>query len=287
MQRIIFSPCLLYSNEDFYDWHILFDTLDFIEKYLDCGLDTYEGSFFHCDSWYSNPQCDISMMNYFSQSIFPSLLSLSEKGDQYKLDHIIPLEQVNLDPDFKITHKYEFELLLTYLYTHNRDCMIFVGTENFGYKEIDFNIFFTKDRVNITLPIIKNPWLEESENFNHCIKEEIKDYKEIFPCKPLCERMLQIDIKVGDKSNFKKYAGIVALRNGYYRLPYSSSQYKNVPYYRRNDQEYTICVDTLHGFFETFQKTGSTYDKYTGEYDFSCNEVSGKTSSSENHICYK
>lgn len=287
MQRIVFSPCLLYDNEDFYDWHILYNTLDFIEKYLDCELDTYEGSFFHCDSWYSNPECDLSLMNYFSQSILPSLQNLSEKGTQYKIDSVVTLDQVDLDSDFKITNRHEFELLLSYIYYHNKDCVLFVGNKNIKYKKYSLNIFFSQKMINIKLPIVKNPWLEESENFNHFIKEDIKNYKEIFPCKPLCQKMLEIEIEVGDKSNFKKYAEIVAFRNGYYRLSYSSSQFKNVPYYRRNDEEFTICVDTLHGFFETFQKTGSTYGKYTGEYDFSCNEVSGKSSSSENHICYK
>ena len=112
-------------------------------------------------------------------------------------------------------------------------------------------------------------------------------YNNIFPYKELCFKIGSTTLEIGYKSLFKQYAKIIAERNGYHKLPYSSRQYKNVPYYIRDDEEYIICVDTLHGLFEVFQKSGSTYENYKGEYDFSCNKVSGKTSSSETHICYK
>ena len=93
-------------------------------------------------------------------------------------------------------------------------------------------------------------------------------YNNIFPYKELCFKIGSTTLEIGNKSLFKQYAKIIAERNGYHKLRYSSRQYKNVPYYIRDDEEYIICVDTLHGLFEVFQKSGSTYENYKGEYDF-------------------
>lgn len=163
--------------------------------------------------------------------------------------------------------------------------ILFLGESNYNFTPQYIKIVILLNNFNI--PVVKNVWLDESGNFNNFIKESVKNYKEVFPCKTLCTQIGNKKIKIGDKSLFKKYAKIIAERNGYHKLPYSSRQYKKVPYYMRNDEEYIICVDTLHGFFEVFKKLGNTYEDYKGEYDFSCNKVSGKTSSSKTHICYK
>ena len=44
-QKIMLSPCMVCENEEIYDWMLLNDTLDFIDRYLECGLDSIEGYF--------------------------------------------------------------------------------------------------------------------------------------------------------------------------------------------------------------------------------------------------
>lgn len=44
--KIMLSPCMVCENEEIYDWMLLNDTLDFIDRYLECGLDSIEGSIF-------------------------------------------------------------------------------------------------------------------------------------------------------------------------------------------------------------------------------------------------
>lgn len=178
----------------------------------------------------------------------------------------------------------EFNCILNCIYQSNQENLLFVGSIN---KDINDILVFLLNGRTVNISVVKNVWLDESGHFDNLIKEDIKDYTNVFPCKELCCKIGSTILEIGNKALFKKYAKIIAERNGYHKLPYSSRQYKNVPYYMRNDGEYIICVDTLHGLFEVFQKTGSTYESYKGEYDFSCNEVSGKTSSSETHICYK
>lgn len=285
-KRIIFSPCLLYENEDFFDWMNLRETLSFISEYLDCVLDTYEGSFFHKDSWYSNPRCDVNMMTYFSKNIFPLLCELSGKGTSYSFDNFISLSEIEIDKSFKITNKTEFKLLISYIYEINRDCIVFVGTPNYEFKNSYLDLHM-KDII-IQVPIIKNPWVDETGHFDFFISEEIKNYDEPFPCKAICKEIGSIRIDKGNRALYEKYGDIIAKRNGYSKLPYTKNQYKAVPYYKRHDNEYIICLDMLHGTFEVFKKQqGTRYENYKGEYDFCGNYIKAKKSDANTHKCYK
>ena len=49
--KIMLSPCMICDNNKMYNWMYLSNILDFICQYLDCGLDTIAGSFYHEDSW--------------------------------------------------------------------------------------------------------------------------------------------------------------------------------------------------------------------------------------------
>ena len=53
IQKIMFSPCMVCENEEIYDWVFFNDILDFINEYLDCGLDSIEESIFNEQSWYN------------------------------------------------------------------------------------------------------------------------------------------------------------------------------------------------------------------------------------------
>lgn len=288
VQQIIFSPCLLYENENFFDWQNLYDTLKFIYDFLDCKLVTYKGSFFHIESWYTKPKCDVNMMNYFSQHILPYLQKLSEDGEIFSLtENLIPLNEVLIDSDFKVTNKEEFELILSYLYFYNINCLMFVGLPNYNYLNTKLCINYINANENRHLLLIKNPWLDETGYFNSIIKKEVINFNNIFPCKELCTKIGLNKLETGNISQYKKYGEIIALRNKYYKLPYSDRQYKNVPYYMRYDGKYIICLDTLHCTYEVFKRTGSKYEDYQGEYNFSCEKIISKSSPSESHICYK
>lgn len=260
MERIIFSPCLLYENENFFDWANLEKTLPFINKYLDCALDTYEESFFHISSWYSKPKCDITMMNYFSQKILPILCDLSNKGTTYTFKNIVKLEETYVDPNFSITNKCEFQLLLTYLYNSNKKCLLFVGKSNYEFKLSFLNVKFNISEKTCNVPIVKDPWFDMTGNFDNCIVQHKNN--SILPNSFLCT---QLDSKMKDEAKticgikgslYKKYGKVIALRNYFKEYKPKHPFEKDTDYYISIDNKYIISVDLLHGHFEVFNATG-------------------------------
>lgn len=279
----ILSPCLYLKDNELKNLGELIETLEFIDNYLEINFGITNLSILHENNWYSLPKYKSTVYNQFTTLVVPLLKKLSKKVN------IIQVTDPNINysisqKTYLITDCEEFNYLLNFIKHSPNNCILFVGSAN---KNVDDTLDIVVNSKTFNIPVVKNVWFDESGHFDSLILESVKNYNNVFPCKELCCKIGNTILEIGNKSLFKKYAKIIAKRNGYYKLPYSSRQYKNVPYYMRNDKEYIICVDTLHGLFEVFQKTGSTYENYKGEYDFSCNEVSGKTSSSETHICYK
>lgn len=283
MVNSILSPCLYLKDNELKNLGELIEVLEFISDFLNVDINLSELSILHESNWYSLPKYKPIVYNQFTTFVVPLLKKLINKTN------ILPVTDENVkysisDNQYLITDCEEFNCILNCISQTTKSHLLFVGNINKNIKDVfDFII----NGVSFNIPVVKSVWLDESGHFDNLIKEDVKDYDNVFPCKELCCKIGNTVLEIGNKALFKKYAKIIAERNGYHKLPYSSRQYKNVPYYMRNDEEYIICVDTLHGLFEVFQKTGSTYESYKGEYDFSCNEVSGKTSSSETHICYK
>ena len=132
IQRIMLSPCMICENEDIYDWTLLDKTLDFINEYLECGLDSVEGSIFHEDSWYTPPACTLNMYSFFTTNIFPKLQNLLCKGSEYRLSDLEQIDTYSVkNPDFIITHFEEMELLARYTANIRQDYILFVGKPNY------------------------------------------------------------------------------------------------------------------------------------------------------------
>lgn len=285
MVNAILSPCLYLKNNELTNIGELIEVLEFIDDYLATNFILSNSSILYEDNWYSLPKYKHTVYNQFTTLVVPLLRKLIKRENSNIIHATEKYMTYSVsDPQYFITDSEEFNCILNCIYQSNQENLLFVGSIN---KDINDILVFLLNGRTVNISVVKNVWLDESGHFDNLIKEDIKDYTNVFPCKELCCKIGSTILEIGNKALFKKYAKIIAERNGYHKLPYSSRQYKNVPYYMRNDGEYIICVDTLHGLFEVFQKTGSTYESYKGEYDFSCNEVSGKTSSSETHICYK
>ncbi len=283
MVNSILSPCLYLKDNELKNLGELIEVLDFIANFLDIDFSLSDSSILYEDNWYSFPKYKPTVYNQFTTFVVPLLKKLDKKVNMI---HVTD-KNVNYfisDKQYLITDCEEFNCVLNCICQTTINHLLFVGSIN---KNINDILDITVNGITFNIPVVKNVWFDESGHFDNLIKEEVKNYNNVFPCKEVCYKIGNTILEVGNKSLFKKYAKIIAERNGYHKLPYSSRQYKNVPYYIRNDEEYIICVDTLHGFFEVFKKSGTTYEDYKGEYDFSCNKVSGKTSSSETHICYK
>lgn len=283
MVSAILSPCLYLKDNELKNLGELIEVLEFINEFLNIDFNLPNTSILHENNWYSLPKYKPIIYNQFTTIIVPLLKKLCKNFTSiYIMDNDIKYSIP--DKEYLITDEEEFNAIVNYIYQYQKEYLLFVGNAN---KDIDEKLNITVKEAVFSIPVIKNVWLDESGYFDNFIKEDIKDYDDIFPCKKLCSKIGNEILEIGNKALFKKYGKIVAKRNGFHKLPYTSRQYKNVPYYMRNDQEYIVCIDTLHGFYEVFHKSGSKYEDYKGEYDFSCNKVYGKISPSETHICYK
>lgn len=286
MVTALLSPCLYIENNEIKNLTQLFEVLDFTNSFLDAKLGFSASSILAIENWFSFPQYKQSIYNQFSTLIVPLLKKIlcNYTSNEFSNDDI---DYKISDKKYIITDAKEFNNLLQYILCTKADeeYLLFVGKSNI---EIDNFLNLYIRGIEIKLPIIKELLFDKTGNYNQYIKESVKNYNEPFPCKDLCLDIGKQILETGNKSLYKKYGKIIAERNGFLKLPYSSKQYKNVPYYIRRDKEYVICIDTLHGTFEVFKKTfGDTYKDFRGEYDFSCNKIEDKNSSSSTHICYK
>lgn len=286
MVTILLSPCLYIKNNEIQNLVQLFDVLNFSNDFLDAKLGLSDECVLAEKNWYCFPQYKPSIYNYFSALIVPLLQNmLCNYISNEQSDNSVPYEIV--DKQYTVTDLTEFTNLTQYIayIKKSENYIFFVGDAN---RNINDSFKIIIGDLEVTVPVIKELLYDETGNYNQYIKEDIKNYDEPFPCKKLCPDIKKMILETGNKSLFKKYGKIIAERNGFLKLSYSPRQYKNVPYYIRNDKEYVVCIDTLHGTFEVFKSTSDNkYGNYIGEFDFSCNKIEEKSSSPQTHKCYK
>ena len=284
MARAIISPCLYMYGGDIINFFELETVLSFIEQYLDIGIDNIDGSILGENNWYKIPPFNLNLYNSFTTVIVPLLTKLRRRGNDVAID--TSDIEYSIDAKYAVSNETEVQCIVKYItQTINQDNVImFVGNIN---RNIGDYLNFTINDSKIKIPVITDVWLDESGNFNSYLLEKDKPSNKIFPHKDVCSKLAEYVYAAKDASLYSKYGDIIAQRNGYYKLPYSTNQYKNVPYYRSKDKTYTICIDLLHGTYEVFKKSGHTYEDYQGEYGFDGNHIENKLSTPENHKCYR
>ena len=273
--KIMLSPCMICDNNKMYNWMYLSNILDFICQYLDCGLDTIAGSFYHEDSWYTPPVCDVNMHALFTTDIIPKLLKLLKKGTAYTLDDIENIcDYQILNSDFIVTDEKQMDLVLKYTLHVNKDYILFVGKDNYGMNSDNLEISINGN--NFIIPVVKDPYTEKSGHFDTFIKDN--QNKDVFCNSDLC---VQLDREMKDlvkRSNgvnsslYKKYGEIIAKRNGYKKYTPQNPFYEDTKYFIRHDGKYIISIDLLHGHFEVFE--GNSKQQWIGEYNFSGKKIS-------------
>jgi hypothetical protein len=263
------------ENEEIYDWMLLNDTLDFINMYLDCGLDSVENSIFNENSWYMPPAFTLNMYSFFTTNIFPKLFELLRKGDAYPLSDLKKPGTYSIkNSDFKITNAKEMELLIRYTANINKDYVLFVGKANYGLSRDTLDLSF--DGNDVTIPVVKEPYTEKSNFFDSFIREN--NSKDIFVNSDLCVKLDQemkeqaITISGSKGSLYKKYGEIIALRNGFSPYYPKNPFNKDTKYFIRKDEKYILSIDLLHGHFEVFE--GNAEKLWIAEYNFSGQKLS-------------
>lgn len=279
MKKIALSPCLICENETLYNWTKLYDVLNFISSYLDCSLDTYEGSFYHENSWLQPPACEMQILSYVASNILPLLIELSQKGKSYKIDEELLADNVTIPTNFIVTNHSEFSLLQSYLLNINSDCTLFLGEPNSDFDE-DYLTIKSDEKDDVTIPVVKETYTDKTGHFDNCLLEQ--NSNEIFTNAIICKDLdKEMKIKAKNAANstlFKKYGKCIALRNKF--TPYVfSDPYMDTDYYIRDDKKYIISVDLLHGTFEVFH--GSGEQLWFAEYSFSGEELDAPKTNKE------
>ncbi len=284
MVKILLSPCLFIKNNEITNLGELINVLNFANEYLDVSWDMCDSSLLSENKWFSFPKYKTTIYNQFTSIVIPLLRKLNKNNVPVKASITNKSYNINCN-SYIITDLEEFNSIINYVSLARDTLLMFVGMIN-NECDNDFNIII--DNNPHLIPIVKNPWIDESGNFNFFISEKIKNYDDPFPCKDVCKEIGSIKISKGNRALYEKYGDIIAKRNGYSKLSYSANQYKDAPYYKRNDNKYIICLDMLHGTFEVFKKQqGSRYENYQGEYDFCGNYIKAKKSDPNTHKCYK
>lgn len=290
--KLILSPCIICASNGIYSLSNLFDVLTFITNYLNVEFDTYNGSYYNENSWYSPPAYMQTTYLYFTTQILPLLQSLLITGETIALNEE-NIEYESIDSEFKITDEEQFHLLIKYVSTLNANepIVMFVGEDNYEYNVNYVQFRLKQHDALLNIPIVKDPYIDESGNFNQSIRENISTNK-IFMNDVLCKKFPEIVKKVtlgmgsGDKPNiYKKYGEIVAKRNNFIDFKVKNP-YKNTNYYIRKDNKYIISVDLTHGTFEVFIN-GKKKPDFINEYDLSGTPLKTKNSNPETHKVYR
>lgn len=276
----MFSPCTICDNDGTYNWELFCDTLDFINEYLDCEMDTIEGSAFHEDLWYIPPTCTIAFFDLFSSAIAGNLQKLISRGNSYSCSSDGFCNEYNIqNKDYFISNKQELDFLMYYTANINSDYLLFLGNSNHDINSDYLDVLFQYK--NIHIPVIKDPWLDETGHFDDCIIPQ--EPNEIFVNRKLCEKL---DEKMHSEENsingprgsfYKKYGKIVAHRNNFIPYKPKNPYDQSTDYYIRRDGKNIISVDMLHGHFEVFNPNGKRLWRW--QYNFSGEqiELKGKT----------
>lgn len=271
IQKIMFSPCMVCENEEIYDWVFFNDILDFINEYLDCGLDSIEESIFNEQSWYTPPTVKVNMYSFFTSNIVPKLSELLRRGEVYSTEDLETDSICDIkNADFNITNEKEIKLLMNYTANINRDYILFVGRANFNLSG-DFVKFHVDDN-EFLIPVVREPYIEKSGCFNDCIKDN--GSKEIFVNAQLCNKLDQemkkkaMAISGSKGSLYKKYGKIIALRNWFTEYHPKNPYNADTKYFISKDKKYILSIDLLHGHFEVYEGNNSK-KQWIAEYNFS------------------
>lgn len=289
--KAVLSPCLFFPNanteaEKMTHSQHLFKILDFIYQFLDLELDRYSGSPYDRRKWYKpNFEYENLIANLLSAKVFPLLLKMlnTKRNLAYGESGLI------IDNDKTFIQNKDFILpqnensflsYLKYLSDNKLSGICFIGLINqsiVGSKIIiENNCFFD---------VVKNPWIEKSDNFNSYIKESSRVDSPIFVNKELCvelENLMRDEEKniLGNLrgSHYKEYARIIAYRNNFEDFQITNPYEPQTDYYKRRDGKYIISVDLIHGRFEVFH--GSN-ELWFAEYSFSGEELYAPTNDKE------
>ena len=278
--KVIFSPCLYCTGNELYNLYLLSDTLNFIVSYLDAGLDEYDEAFYNDNRLYMPPIMETTsylQYMYITQNIYKlkangENVTLNSHNNNYTL----------LNKNFYIPNNKEFQIIIDYLHQLNADnntanVLLFYGALNDAYADSLLKLLINEIPFNI--PVVGNPLLDETGNFNTYIIDVI-DNTELFNYKSICTQLadkMKEQISTGQRNGnlYKKYGEIIALRNKFsiYRptKPYDT----DTIYFISNNQQNIISIDLKHGHFEVFDNTDQQL--WVAKYDIYGNEIDRPT----------
>lgn len=267
MAKIIISPCLFLKDRQLKNLGDLENTLNFINRFLDVEWDMISLSLLDEDNWINLPTNKPQLYNYFFDSITNLLKDINKK----KIKYLVPDNNVSLtiDESYQILDNDELLYIAKYVRDTNEKIIMFVGLDNYTVPDIlNINI----DNVMYNLPIVKNPWLDKSGNFDKYIIPQHCD--RYFTNGILCT---QLDEEMKNKANkssenqtlYKDYGRIIAYRNGFIDYDVKDPYDENTDYYK--NKKCSISVDILHGHFEVFQRGGK--ELWIHQYNFSGQEI--------------
>lgn len=276
--KVIFSPCL-YSTTDIelYDLFSLNETLKFIVDYLDASIDDYDEAFYNDNRLYMPPVMETTAYLQY-MSIIENLYKLKINGENITL-HSHDNKYLFEDRKFTVSNDKEFQIIIDYLNQLNEndnsdDILLFYGTLNDDYDSSFLKLFI--NNIPYTIPVVGNPHLDESGNFDTYIKDATQN-TELFKYKQICVKLadnMKKQISPGQRNGnlYKKYGKIIALRNKF-SIYYPKKPYdKDTIYFISNDRKDIISIDLKHGHFEVFDNTDrqlwvAKYDIYGNEID--------------------
>lgn len=279
--KVIFSPSLYCRSNELFDLYLLNDTLEFIVKYLDGSIDDYENAFYNDNQLFMPPIINnvTEMMQY--TAITANLYRLKLNGENVNIVNHENTYHVE-NSDFQIVNDNEFQKIidyLQYLFLNNQldDVLLFTDKVNDSYKNKDIKI--TINDLSHNIPIVGDPLLDESGNFNSYISLTVGEKYKIFKCRDICtllvKKMEKNHSPGRNGSLFKHYGKIIALRNlfnfYYPRKPFE----RDTHYFISHDEQYIISIDLKHGHFEIFDNMNG--QQWIAKYKFSGEVISEPT----------
>lgn len=278
--KVIFSPCLYCIGNELFDLYLLNDTLNFIVKYLDGSLDDYEDAFYNDNHLFMPPIMHTNEIMQYT-AITTNLYKLKQTGDNINITAINNDFEIN-NCDFQTVNDKEFQKIvdyLQYLFVNNNFQDVILFTDKVNDSDKNKRIEIVINNISHHIPIVGDPMLDESGNFNSYINLEIGKEHKIFKCREICMQLIQ---KMEDNrssgrngSLYKHYGKIIALRNLFnFYFPNKPFE-KDTHYFISNDKKYIISIDLKHGHFEIFDNTDG--QQWIAKYKFSGEVISEPT----------
>lgn len=278
--KVIFSPNLYMKRNGLFDLYLLNDTLNFIVKYLDAEIDNYENAFYNDNNLFMPPVMYLNELMQYT-AIITNLYKLKENGEDITITNINNTFKI-IDSNFHIINYNELQKTvdyLQYLFINNQfnDVVLFTDKVNDSYK--NKNIKIVINNISHSIPIVGEPMLDESGNFNPYIKLTVGNEYKIFKCRDMCTQLIK---KMEDNyssgrngSLFKHYGKIVALRNLFNIYNPKKPFEKDTYYFISHDKKYIISIDLKHGHFEIFDNANG--QQWIAKYKFSGEVISEPT----------